>query len=288
MFRIFTDAAANLPAALLERYDIELIPVSIRIDGEELDLSAGFDGRGFYDRMRAGGETGTSMPSPGTLMDCFTPVLERGEDALYVCMSGGISGTAALAKSIAAELEEAYPGRRIAVVDSRGASLGQGLPAVFAAEKRAEGVSFEETVRLTEERCRHTHQVFTVDDLKYLKRNGRLYAAAVKMTNLLNVKPILIGDKDGHIVLRFMNVGRRRSLETLAVSYRSGCTDKAAPVGIAHADCEEDAAFVAERLRKYGCTGEITTVLYEPVTGSHVGPGTVALFFIGGERWQSE
>lgn len=288
MFRIFTDAASNLPAELLRQHDIDMLPVSIRISGEELDLSNGFDGRAFYDRMRAGEETCTSMPSPGTMLDAFTPCLERGEDVLYVSMSGGISGTAALAKSVAAELRETFPDRRIAVVDSRGASLGQGIPAIYAAERRAEGLPFGEVVSLTEDYCRHTHQVFTVDDLKYLKRNGRLYAAAVKVTNLLNVKPILIGDKDGHIVLHFMNVGRRRSLETLAGNYRSGCTDKSAPVGVAHADCEEDAAFVVERLRKYGCTGEITTVLYEPVTGSHVGPGTVALFFHGAERWESE
>lgn len=286
MFRIFTDAASNLPAELLREYDIKMLPVSIRISGEELDLSAGFDGHAFYDRMRAGEETQTAMPSPGTMLDAFTPFLEGGEDILYVSMSGGISGTAALASSVAAELTESYPDRRVAVVDSRGASLGQGIPAIYAAKCRADGLPFQQVVTLTEDYCRHTHQVFTVDDLKYLKRNGRLYAAAVKVTNLLNVKPILIGDKDGHIVLRFMNVGRRRALETLAGNYRCGCIDKTAPVGIAHADCEEDAAFVVDRLRKYGCTGEITTVLYEPVTGSHVGPGTVALFFRGAERWQ--
>jgi len=140
-------------------------------------------------------------------------------------------------------------------------------------------------VRLTEENCDHMWQVFTVDDLKYLRKTGRLYSTAVKVTNLLNVKPILMGDKEGHIVLRYMNVGRKRALDTLAARYREHCEDKTLPVGLAHADSEADAQYVIDKLRAAGCTGEITTVMYEPVTGAHVGPGTVALFFYGPERY---
>ncbi len=284
MFRIFTDAAANLPERLLQENDIDVIPVSICIDGEELDMSAGFDGADFYNRMRSGAPTNTAMPAMGVFIDLFTAALKRGEDVLYIAMSGGISGTAALGASVAAELREEYPDRKLAVIDTKGASLGEGFPALYAARLRREGVDFDEVVRRTEDNRDHMHQVFTVDNLAYLKRTGRLFSAAVKVTNVLNVKPILIGDEDGHIVLRHMNVGRRRSLDTLAARYRSECTDMAVRVGLAHADCAEDAAYVEKKLRESGCTGEILTVLYEPVTGSHVGPGTVALFFYGEER----
>lgn len=284
MIRIFTDLAANLPAELVSENGLGMVPVVCDIDGEPLDLTAGFDGSAFYGRMRAGAETRTAMPSYGTFLEIFTAALERGEDVIYVAMSGGISGTAALAESVAAELREQYPARSIAVIDSLGASLGQGLPVLRACRLRDEGYPFDEIVRRTEEDRRHMWQVFTVDDLRHLKRTGRLFSAAVKVTNLLNVKPILFGDPDGHIVLRCMNVGRRRSLDTLAARYRDRCEDKTAPVGIAHADCEDDARYLEEKLRAAGCTGEIMTVLYEPVTGSHVGPGTVALFFYGPDR----
>ena len=284
MFRIFTDNAANLPAEVIDRWGLGIVPIRCAREGKELDPFVPFDGKRFYSEMREGVQMSTSMPSMGTFIDAFTPALEKGQDVLYVGMSGGISGTAALAYSVCEELSETFPGRRIAAIDTKGASLGEGLPVLFAAALKKQGKGFDEVRRLTEENCHHMCQVFTVDDLKYLRRTGRLFSAAVKVTNLLNVKPILMGDKDGHIVLRLMNVGRKRSLDTLVAKYRDMCSERSAPVGIAHADSEKDAAYVAERLRAAGCTGEITTVMYEPVTGSHVGPGTVALFFYGPER----
>lgn len=284
MIRIFTDLAANLPEETVRKHELGIVPVVCYVNGEPLDVSGGFDGKEFYDGMRAGAHTQTSMPSIGTFTDCFTEALERGEDIIYVAMSGGISGTAALGASVAEELREEYPERKIAVIDSLGASLGQGLPVLYASKLRGEGRDFDEIVRLTEENRDHMWQVFTVDDLGYLKKTGRLYSAAVKVTNLLNVKPILMGDEDGHIVLRHMNVGRRRSLDTLAGRYADKCTDKTAPVGLAHADSPQDVQYVTDKLRAAGCTGQIMTVMYEPVTGSHVGPGTVALFFYGEHR----
>lgn len=284
MFKIFTDNAANLPTELIDRWELGIVPIVCSREGEPLDPFAPFDGKRFYTEMREGVSMSTSMPSMGTFLDAFTPVLEEGTDVLYIGMSGGISGTAALAHSVAEELNETFPERRIAAVDTRGASLGEGLVVLYAAALREQGKDFDEVLRLAEENCDHMWQVFTVDDLKYLRKTGRLYSAAVKVTNLLNVKPILMGDREGHIVLRHMNVGRKRSLDTVASRYRDKCTDKSLPVGLAHADSAEDAQYVIDKLREAGCTGEITTVMYEPVTGSHVGPGTVALFFYGPER----
>ncbi len=284
MFHIFTDLAANIPEDVVARYGIEIIPIHCSVDGKVLDVSKGFDGPAFYAAMRAGAKTSTSMPPLGTFFDCFEPIAAAGEDLMYVGLSSGISGTVAAARGVAEELIEKYPGRKLAVVDSRAASLGEGLPVLHGARLRAEGMGFDETLAAVKDKCDHMYQVFTVEDLDYLRRGGRLHSAVAVIGNALNVKPILWGDHDGHIVLQHMNVGRRRSLDTLAAKYREHCTDMNLPVGLAHCDSPADTDKVIEKLRAAGCTGPIMNVCYEPVTGSHVGPGTVALFFYGPER----
>lgn len=284
MYRIFTDNAANLPQELIELWGLGVVNIHCYVENEQMDFSGRFDGHKYYEDMRAGMRVSTAMPSMGDFLDAFTPVLEAGEDVLYVGMSGGISGTAALAQSAAQELMEEFPGRKVAAIDTRGASLGEGLPVLYACSLRDKGVSFDAAVELVSRNCDDMWQVFTVDDLSYLRRTGRLFSAAVKVTNTLNVKPILVGDEDGHIVLRRVTVGRRRSLDAVAARYRDKCANMTAPVGLAHADAPEEAQYVVDKLRAAGCTGEITVVMYEPVTGSHVGPGTVALFFYGKGR----
>lgn len=284
MYRIFTDDAANLPQELIERHAVGVIPLRCCVGGRELDFSGGFDGKKYYDDMRSGLQVSTSMPSVTAFRDGFCRALDAGEDVLYVGMSGGISGTAALAWSVAEELNEEYPDRKVMTIDSRGASLGEGIPVLYAVRLWEEGKSLEEAAALTERYCDNMWQVFTVDDLGYLQKTGRLFSAAVKVTNTLNVKPILVGDAEGHIVLRRVALGRRRSLDMVAARYKEKCTDMTKPVGLAHADSPEDAEYIVRKLKEYGCTGEITTVMYEPVTGSHVGPGTVALFFCGAGR----
>ena len=285
MFQVFTDLAANIPDELVASARLGIIPIHCTVDGRLLDVAKdGFDGPAFYAAMRAGAKTSTSMPAPAVFLDAFRTVLERGEDIVYLGLSSGISGTIGLARSVSAELKEEFPDRTVAVIDTKAASLGEGLPVLFAAKCRDEGVSFEETVRRTQDKCDHMYQIFTVEDLEYLRRGGRLHSAVAVVGNMLNVKPILFGDEDGHIVLRHMNVGRRRSLETLAEKYRQFCVDKSDNVGLAHCDSPADTQRVVDKLREAGCTGKILTVCYEPVTGSHVGPGTVALFFYGDHR----
>ena len=284
MYQIFTDLAANLPEDLVDRYHIGIVVISCSVNGKVLDVSQGFDGPAFYAAMRSGAETRTSMPAPAVFLDAFRPVLERGEDILYIGMSSGISGTVGLARTVAADLTEEFPERNITVVDTRAASLGEGLEVLAAAKAQAEGADYDAAVAIAREGRDHVYQIFTVEDLDYLRRGGRLHSAVARVGNMLNVKPVLWGDADGHIVMKNMNVGRRRSLDTLAAHYREHCIDRSAPVGLAHCDSPADAALVAEKLRAAGCTGEILTVCYEPVTGSHVGPGTVALFFRGPAR----
>ena len=284
MFAIFTDLAANLPQEDVERRDLRIIPIRCTVDGKVLDVAEGFDGPAFYAAMRAGARTSTSMPAPAVFIDAFRPELEQGRDILYVGMSSGISGTVGLARTVARDLAEEYPDRKIEVIDSRAASLGEGLPVLYAADLRDAGASFDETVAKTLDKCDHMFQIFTVEDLQYLRRGGRLHTAVAVVGSMLNVKPVLFGDAEGHIVLKNMVVGRRRSLDALAAKYKENCADMAGPVGLAHCDSPADTDLVIQKLRDAGCTGEILTVCYEPVTGSHVGPGTVALFFYGPGR----
>ncbi len=284
MFAIFTDLGANLPQDLVERWALDIIPIRCTVDGKVLDVSEGFDGPAFYAAMRAGAKTSTSMPAPAVFLDAFRTVLERGEDILYVGMSSGISGTVGLARTVARDLVEEYPERKIEIIDSRAASLGEGMPVLYAAELREQGAGFAETVEKTLDKCDHMFQIFTVEDLQYLRRGGRLHTAVAVVGNMLSVKPVLFGDNEGHIVLKNMVVGRRRSLDSLAARYKEYCADMTGPVGLAHCDSPADTDLVIGKLREAGCTGEILNVCYEPVTGSHVGPGTVALFFYGPKR----
>lgn len=284
MFAIFTDLAANLPQQDVERRGLGIIPIRCTVDGKVLDVSGGFDGPVFYAAMRAGAKTSTSMPAPAVFIDAFRSELEQGRDILYVGLSSGISGTVGLARTVARDLMEEFPDRKIEVIDSRAASLGEGMPVLYAADLRDAGVSFDETVKKTLDKCDHMFQIFTVEDLQYLRQGGRLHTAVAVVGSMLNVKAVLFGDAEGHIVLKNMVVGRRRSLDALAARYKENCVDMAGPVGLAHCDSPVDTDLVIQKLRATGCTGDIMTVCYEPVTGSHVGPGTVALFFYGPSR----
>ena len=282
MLRIITDTSANLPAELIRQYELCVIPFSYSIDGKEQSSPPGdFDGKAFYQAMRVGAEVKTSMINTAVFTEVMQGFLEKGEDVLYIGMSGGISGTAHAAAMAVEELREQYPRQNIAAVDTLAASLGEGLLVIEAARMREEGVCFADIVAYID--CvRHTMcQYFTVDDLEYLKRGGRLSRVATVIGTVLRIKPLLTGDSEGKIVLCGKVRGRTASLEALAERYERLALDTTSTVGIAHADDEEGACALYEMLKKRGLTGKCLTVCYEPVTGAHVGPGTVALFFPG-------
>ncbi len=282
MIKIYTDTSANLPPELIERHGLEVIPFSYSVNGIEKTERI-FDGRHFYDAMRAGARVKTSMINIACFTDEFRAQLDAGNDVIYVGMSGGISGTANAAAVAVEELRTEFPERRIAAIDTLAASLGEGLQAIRAAQLRESGESFERIVACI---CAERHamrQFFTVDDLEYLKRGGRLSRAATVIGTVLKIKPVLMGDEAGRIVVCGKVRGRRQSLLALADRYDELVGDRGARIGIAHADDEEGAEFLLGELRRRGCSGNCLTVCYEPVTGSHVGPGTVALFFSSGQ-----
>lgn len=284
MTQLFTDTSANLPAEIIDEYGIEVVPFSYTIDGVEYIPEREFDGKAFYAAMRAGSAVKTSMVNTGTFIDRFRTALDAGKDVLYIGMSGGISGTANAALMAKQELDEEYPDRKIVVIDTLAASLGEGLLVIKAAEQLKDGVALDAIEEAIRAQVPSMCQSFTVDDLKYLKNTGRVSGAAAIIGNVLSIHPILIGDYEGKIVVKAKVRGMKRTLDALAERYAALSLSKTETIGIAHADNEEGKAYLVQRLRDKGLTGKCLSVCYEPVTGSHVGPGTVALFFFGTDR----
>ena len=283
MIKLFTDTSANLPVSIIREYGIEVVPFSYTVNGKEVPYSAetDFNGKAFYEAMRAGAEVKTSMINVSDFIAAFEPWIAKGDAVIYVGMSGGISGTAHSAKLAAEELLEKYPAAKIAAIDTYAASLGEGFLVIETAKMIERGDPFLKIVKKIELLRKNMCQFFTVDDLAYLRKGGRISGAAAVVGTVLNIKPILRGDENGKIVLCGKIRGFNKSMEALANKYDELVFDKTADVGIAHADNPEGAQRLENILRTKGFSGELLKVVYEPVTGSHVGPGTIALFFMG-------
>lgn len=290
-FAILTDTSANLPTPYLRAHGVEVLPFHYFVDGDDrtcMDTEA-FDGAAYYDAMRKGTRVTTSQICPNAYAEAMEPALAAGQDLIYISMSSGISGSYASSVSAAAELREQYPERTIYTLDTLGASLGEGILVMKAVECRDAGMTLDETYTLLEAMRHRMYQVFIVDDLMHLRRTGRLFAAIALVGTVLQVKPLLKGNEKGQIVNFARFRGRKKALDALAEKYDTLVRNaENQVVGIAHADCEADAQYLAEKLRAAHPAKEILIVCYEPVTGSHVGPGTLALFFEGDEDVRSK
>ena len=285
MVRIMTDNAANLPPELREQYNIREICLTYTVDGRLVDGSAPFDGHDFYEALRRGAEVKTSMISPAAAREAIEPALTAGDDVLFLGISGGVSGTCWGVGLVAQELAAEYPGRRVQVLDTRGASLGEGLVVLEVAQLAQQGADMDAIVARAETLCGKMRQHFMVDDLKFLRKGGRLSGAAALAGTLLQIKPILQGDENGKIVVRTKERGRKKAMDTLIALYNELVEDKSAPVGISHAAAPAEALHLTTRLRQSGGTGPILSVCHEPVTGAHVGPGMLAVYFYS-ETWR--
>ncbi|MBQ4282445.1 MAG: DegV family protein, partial [Lachnospira sp.] len=263
---------------------IKIIPFSYFIGDEEftcLDTES-FDGVDYYNRMLNGVRVTTSQINPQRYIDHFEPILKDGSDILFIGMSSGISGSYESAGIAANQLLEDYPDRKIILIDSLGASLGEGLLAVWAYELKEQGKSIEETAEKVSKIRDNMYQVFTVDDLKYLQRGGRISNATAIAGTVLNIKPLLKGNEHGKIVSFAKFRGRKRAIEALAKKYEELAIDQSdLIVGISHANCADDANTLKELLMKIQPPKEVVIVQHEPVTGSYLGPGALALFFQG-------
>ena len=281
-FVVMTDTSGNLPPQYLMDYSLKIIPFSYFIDGKEYNSvkDPDFDAEDYYARIKKGMKVTTSQIPPQQYADFFEPALRDGKDVIFICMSSGISGSCNSAKIAARMMMEAYPGRIAEVIDTRGASLGEGIIALYADRLRRLGYSTEDAIKELSDHVERMFNVFTVDDLMHLRRGGRLSNLSAVVGTVLQIKPLLKGNEEGKIVAFTKVRGRKRSIETLAEYYDKLVVEPEKQiVGIAQAACSEDAAYLASLLRKNHPPKEILTVEYEPVTGSHVGPGALALFF---------
>lgn len=289
-YEIITDSASNLTKDLTDKYHIHVISYTVNIDGKDFlcyDENRDFDatGKDFYDRMRNGAAVSTSLINSDRLAKSFEPFLADGKDIVFVSISSGISGTVQAAKIAADDLTEKYPDRRIAVIDTLSASLAEGLWAIRIAKLRGQGSSIDDILACFEREKMSMNQIFTVGDLKYLKRGGRISAAEAAIGSLLSIKPILKGNELGKIVVHEKVRCRQRSLQTLAdLTAARLIHPSEETVAIAHCDALEDAQFTADAIRAKCPVKDIIIRCYDICTGTHVGPGTIAIFFFGEDR----
>lgn len=283
---IFTDSGCDLPLELLKQWGVECIPFTFRFEDEEkeygnYELSA----KAFYDRMRAGGTAKTAAFNIMTFKNAFESYLREGKDILYVGFSSGMSATYHVSTLAAEELQEEYPGRKVITVDTLAASAGQGILVYLAAETKKHGGTIEEAADAVEGHKMNLAHWFTVGDLEYLKRGGRVSPALAFVGGLLGIKPILHVDNEGHIISRGKVRGRKAALSALVDKYMElACNPGAAPIYICNADCAEDVETLKAML-KDACGSDVDLVVdIGPVIGSHSGPGTIAVFFLSRER----
>lgn len=287
-YTVFTDGCSNLPGAMLKELDIRVLPCSYTMDGEpgvyEGDIDA-FDTHAYYDKLRNGSVLKTSLLNTHLFLTHMRPELEQGLDVIYVGMSSGISGTIQAARMAAEELMEEFPGRTVRVVDSLGAGFGPGLLSCRASDLRAEGKTAAEAADILDKEVMQLLQFFTVDDLNFLKRTGRVSGATAMIGTVLNIKPLLWGDPTGHIVACGKYRGRKKVIDAIVELYRTKAVDaQNQRVAISHGDCPEEAEALAQRICEICEPKELIVCPHEPFTGAHVGPGMLALFFFGESR----
>ena len=283
---IFTDSACDIPEETLREWGVEYRWLTYTFDGEFKQYSNyGLPYPEFYDRVRKGGVARTSAVNADAFLDGFESILQTGKDILYIGFSSGLSSTYDAACIAAKELLEKYPGRRIRCVDTRAASAGFGLLLYMAVEKKKVGASLEENEQYILDNRFHLCHWFTVEDLIYLKRGGRISATTAIVGNILSFKPVMHMDDPGHLINMFKVRGRKNSLIALADKYGELALDPSGgTVFISHGDCLDDAQKLADMLRERFGVKVAKIVYVGPVIGAHSGPGTIALFFLGRER----
>ena len=283
---IFADSSCDLSNEMLNERGVYSAPLSFRFDDSpEEYTNNGMSIKEFYDKMRAGGVAKTSAVNSETFAIEFERILKEGNDILYIGFSSGLSTTFNSARIAAEQLKDSYPDRKIIVVDTLAASAGIALLIDMVIEKKNAGASIEEAAKFAEDNKLRICHWFTVDDLVYLKRGGRISSAAAFFGNMIGIKPVLHVDNDGHLINVLKVRGRKISIATLAQKYGELADDEGNKiVYISHGDCIEEAEELGRIIEeKYGAKTKLITNV-GTVIGAHSGPGTLALFFVGKER----
>lgn len=284
-YQIITDSGCDLPGEMLEKLNVRAIPLQVNFRGQCMDDSVDTLAKEMYDGLRAGEKATTSAVNPTRWAQVIEPVLKEGKDVLVIAFSSGLSATYQSAVIAAEELKETYPDRKILVVDSLCASLGQGLLVWHACKKRDEGLSLEELAVWVTEKRMNLCLWFTVDDLMYLKRGGRISATTAVLGTMLNIKPVLHMDEEGHLISKSKSRGRKAAIEALvAKAVELGLPGENDTMFICHGDCLEDAKYLEKKLKETTEVKDVFIGYTGAVIGSHSGPGTLALFFLGAHK----
>ncbi len=282
---LYTDSACDLPDDLLARLGVRYRSLTFAFEGESEHADRDVPAKEFYAKMRAGGIAKTAAINTEEFRGAFEEEIAAGHDILYIAFSSGLSTTYNSGRFALADLSDKYPERKLVAVDSLCASAGFGLLVYLAAKKMADGATLEEVEKFVLDTRLHICHWFTVDDLVYLKRGGRISPAATLIGTMLGIKPVLHVDDEGHLVNVSKARGRQASIHALADHYGELALDKKnGTVFISHGDCLEDAETLRDMLaEEYGAKVELITDI-GPVIGAHSGPGTLALFFVGSAR----
>ena len=285
---VATDTASDLPCEIAQELNIFQIPMKFEIEGEtyrnypdgrEYDLTK------FYNKLREGSSAITAQVSNDDFVDFAEPILKEGKDILYISLSSGLSGTFQSCKIFAEDLMQEYPGRKIICIDSKGASIGQGLLTILTAKKKQEGLNIEELAEWTEEKRPQICFWVSVDDLNHLKRGGRISSLTAVIGTALGIKPIIHVDNEGNLVQVDKARGTKKAMEVLLNRMKeTSINPEEQDIFIGHGDSSEVADMLAEMVKKELKVKSVTTGYIGPVIGAHSGPGTIALFFVGTKR----
>jgi len=284
-YKIVTDTCCDFPSHMYRDLNLEVVPLSVPLQGESVESYDEAWLKNLFDGLRSGAQTSTSAVNPDKWASVIEPCLQQEQDVLVLAFSSGLSTTYQSAVIAANELQEKYPERKIRVVDTLAASLGQGLLVYYACQKRDEGLSLEELTAWCEEYRFKLCHWFTVDDLMYLKRGGRVSAATALLGTMLQIKPVLHVDDEGHLINVAKARGRKASIEALAKKLgETGIPGANDTAFICHGDCLEDAQYLESLIKEKYCVKNVLIYYVGAVIGSHSGPGTLALFFLGNKR----
>ena len=282
---IFTDSGSDISPEMLADWGVKHRSLTFTFNDSETQYSNDdMPVEQFYEKMRAGGVAKTAAVNAETFREAFDEELKAGHDILYIGFSTGLSTTANSAQIAADELREQYPERKIIAIDTLAASAGEGLVVYLAVQKKNEGKSIEEVADYVRKISPDMCHWFTVDDLVYLKRGGRVSPTVALVGTVLGIKPILHVDDEGHLINIDKVRSRKGSIRALADKYGELHIDPNIPVFISHGDCYDEADALGQMLKERYGVKEVVLTFIGPVIGAHAGPGTIALFFIGKHR----
>ena len=286
-YELFTDSCCDMPNEHYQENGIHLFSFDFSIGGETFtdNMATQRDYRDFSQRVRSGEMPITAQINAYRFVAAFEPILSQGKDVLYIGVSSALSGTYNSAQLACNDLRKEFPERQIAVIDSVSASMGQGLLVYQAAQLKRQGKSLEEVARWVEENKCNVHHWFTVDDLHCLHRGGRVSSASAMTGTILGIKPVLHVDNKGRLIPQSIIRGRKKALKTLVDRMESLAVDIGkTPIFITHGDCVNDALALVDMIQeRFGVIVAMINFI-GPVIGTHYGPGTVALFFMGKNR----